>query len=121
MSRAQHDFGLSESGQRIHYEDCAACLEAAAPTSITSLRKSIGMTREQLADVLAVDRTTVWRWESGETPIPAAVPLALLWIRHCRRDTMQGNNYPLMVDVHALMLNEDIDQDTAVRSFGAAP
>ena len=90
------------------------------PTTVTSLRESIGMTREQLAEVLAVDRTTVWRWESGETPIPAAVPLALLWIRHCRR-TMQGNNYPLTADTHALMLDEDIDQDTAIRSFGAAP
>lgn len=61
-----------------------------------------------------------WRWETGGTPIPVYLPLALLWIRHTRR-TMQGNNYPLMADVQRLMLDEDIDQDTAVRSFGAAP
>ena len=91
------------------------------PATIATLRESIRMNREQLAEVLAVERTTVWRWETGETPIPAYLPLALLWIRHCRRDIMQGNNYPLMADTHALMLNEDIDQDTAIRSFGAAP
>lgn len=34
---------------------------------------------------------------------------------------MQGNQYPLMADVHRLMLDEDVDQETAVRSFGAAP
>lgn len=90
------------------------------PEQLATLRESIGLTREQLAGALGVDRTTVWRWETGGTPIPAYLPLALLWIRHTR-STMQGNNYPLMADIHALMLNEDIDQDTAVRSFGAAP
>ena len=92
-----------------------------AAATIAALRESIGLTGEQLAEALAVDRSTIWRWETGSTPIPAAVPLALLWIRHCRRDIMRGNNYPLMADTHALMLNEDIDQDTAIRSFGAAP
>lgn len=91
------------------------------PEQLATLRESIRMTREQLAEALGVDRTTVWRWETGGTPIPDYLPLAILWIRRCRRDIMQGNHYPLMVDVHALMLNEDIDQDTAVRSFGAAP
>lgn len=90
------------------------------PEQLATLRESIRMTREQLADALGVDRTTVWRWETGGTPIPVYLPLALLWIRHTRR-TMQGNNYPLMADVQCLMLNEDIDQETAVRSFGAAP
>lgn len=88
--------------------------------AITTLRESIRMSREQLADALGIDRTTVWRWETGEASTPAYLPLALLWIRHTRR-AMQGNGYPLMLDVHRLMLDEDIDQDTAIRSFGAAP
>lgn len=91
------------------------------PEQLATLRESLRMSREQLGDALGVDRATIWRWESGETPSPTYLPLALLWIRHCRRDTMQGNGYPLMVDVHRLMLDEDIDQDTAIRSFGAAP
>lgn len=90
------------------------------PEQLASLRESIRMTRDQLAEALGVDRTTIWRWETGATTIPVYLPLALLWIRHTRR-TMQGNNYPLMADVQCLMLNEDIDQDTAIRSFGAAP
>ena len=90
------------------------------PEQLATLRESIRVNREQLADALGVDRTTVWRWETGETPSPAYLPLALLWIRHTRR-TMQGNQYPLMADVHRLMLDEDVDQETAVRSFGAAP
>ena len=90
------------------------------PEQLATLRESIRMTREQLAEALGVERTTIWRWETGDAPIPAYLPLALLWIRHTRR-TMQGNNYPLMADVHVLMLNEDVDQDTAVRSFGVAP
>jgi len=90
------------------------------PEQLATLRESVSMNREQLADALGVDRTTVWRWETGETPIPAYLPLALLWIRHTR-SIMQGNNYPLMADVLRIMLDEDIDQETAIRSFGAAP
>lgn len=90
------------------------------PEQLATLRESIRMTREQLADALGVDRTTVWRWETGGTPIPVYLPLALLWIRHTRR-TMQGNHYPLMADVAHVMAAEEIDQDTAIRSFGVAP
>lgn len=89
------------------------------PEQLATLRESIRMTREQLADALGVERTTVWRWETG-MPSPAYLPLALLWIRHTR-SAMQGSHYPLMADIHRLMLEEDIDQDTAIRSFGAAP
>lgn len=90
------------------------------PEQLATLRESLRMSREQLGDALGVDRATIWRWESGETPSPTYLPLALLWIRHTR-SSMQGNQYPLMADVHRLMLDEDVDQETAVRSFGAAP
>ena len=40
---------------------------------IRKLRKRLGLTQQQLADKLGVDRTTVSRWERGEVePSPMA-------------------------------------------------
>lgn len=41
------------------------------------LRKSLEMTQERLAERLAVHRTTVARWETGEVPIGQAESVAL--------------------------------------------
>lgn len=87
---------------------------------LATLRESVGLTREQLAATLDIDRSSVLRWEAGEAPVPTAVPLALLWIRHTRA-SMQGSQYPLMADIQRLMLDENIDQATAIRSFGVEP
>lgn len=87
---------------------------------LAALRQSTGLSGPELAAVLGVDRSTVYRWESGASPIPAAVPLALLTIRR-HRTNMAGNNYPLAADVQRVMLDEGVDRDTAVRSFGVEP
>ena len=36
-------------------------------TQITQRREAIGYTRQQLADAVGVDHSTVWRWEAGES------------------------------------------------------
>lgn len=38
-----------------------------------------------------------------------------------RRAEMQGNNYPLMVDVLRVMREEGLSQDEAIRAFGVEP
>jgi transcriptional regulator with XRE-family HTH domain len=80
----------------------------------------MGLSQPQLAAALDVSERTISRWETGATPIPPAVLLALLTIRR-HRATMQGQNYPLMADVAHVMAEEGIDQDTAIRCFGVDP
>ena len=36
---------------------------------LTTYRKAKSLTVEALADLLGVDRTTVWRWEKGRIPV----------------------------------------------------
>ena len=37
------------------------------PEKLRAYRRIHGLSRERMAEVLGVDRTTVWRWERGET------------------------------------------------------
>lgn len=39
--------------------------------ALTEYRDEKGKTREMLADDLAVDPTTIWRWETGAVKVPA--------------------------------------------------
>ena len=51
--------------------DAVADGAAKRPRLLAQRRKALGLTQEQLADLLDVDRTTVARWERGETqPLP---------------------------------------------------
>ena len=44
-------------------------------TGLVAARKAAGFTQEELAARLGVERTTVYRWESGETnPLPMLRP-----------------------------------------------
>ena len=44
-------------------------------TGLVAARKAAGFTQEQLADRLGVERSTVYRWESGDTnPLPMLRP-----------------------------------------------
>lgn len=45
-------------------------------TELTSIRTTLGLTYDELAQVLGVHRTTVWRWEGGKA-IPKATAMAL--------------------------------------------
>lgn len=47
-------------------------------TDLRSIRQSAGVTQEQLATLLGVRGNTVYRWESGRSPISAAVALAIV-------------------------------------------
>jgi DNA-binding XRE family transcriptional regulator len=49
----------------------AVAKTAAKREQLAERRKAVGLTQEQLAELLDVDRTTVARWERGETqPLP---------------------------------------------------
>lgn len=48
-----------------------------AQNRLLHLRKSAGLTQDQLAEKLGVDRSTVSRWESCEAPIADRHKLAL--------------------------------------------
>lgn len=36
---------------------------------LTIYRKAKGLTLDALAETLGVDRTTIWRWETGKVPV----------------------------------------------------
>jgi transcriptional regulator with XRE-family HTH domain len=40
-------------------------------------RKRLGLTQEKLADRLGINRMTIIRYESGESPVPKSVEMAL--------------------------------------------
>lgn len=44
---------------------------------VQAWREAYVLTRAAMADLLGVDRTTVRRWETGHTPPPRWLPLAL--------------------------------------------
>jgi transcriptional regulator with XRE-family HTH domain len=44
------------------------------------LRERLGLTREQLGELLGVNRSTIARWEDGERTIPPYLHLALQMI-----------------------------------------
>lgn len=55
--------------------DSAAKTKAARRDKLAQRRKTLGLTQEDLAAILKVERTTVARWERGESnPLP--------WMRH---------------------------------------
>ena len=39
------------------------------PNQLTALRKRTGLERSAFADLLGVERTTIWRWETGSRKI----------------------------------------------------
>ena len=47
------------------------------PEELRTLRKQAGLTQEQLADLLSIDRMTVSRWETGKVPIDTITAIAI--------------------------------------------
>jgi transcriptional regulator with XRE-family HTH domain/tetratricopeptide (TPR) repeat protein len=55
--------------------DGSARAGAAKRRALAERRKAVGLTQEQLAELLRVERTTIVRWERGETrPLPGLQP-----------------------------------------------
>lgn len=55
---------------------------------IKALREQVGLTTTQLADRLNVERTTVYKWESGENRPTADGLLRLAEFFHCTIDEL---------------------------------
>jgi transcriptional regulator with XRE-family HTH domain len=49
-------------------------------------RKAMGLTQEQLADILGVSPNTIARWERGEMKIPSFLSLAIETIERKAKD-----------------------------------
>ena len=45
------------------------------------MRERLGLTQEELAKRLGKNRASIIRYESGETPVPKAVEMALKFIK----------------------------------------
>lgn len=52
------------------------------PTSISDLRRRLGLTQEQLGQVLGVHAVTVSKWERGTRPLPLYNLQQVWWAGH---------------------------------------
>lgn len=92
------------------------------PEQLAEFRDELRLSQRSLARILDVDVSTVSRWESGQTRIPAMLDLAAVTIRRYRADlASRGLSYPMMADVLTIMREEGIDQGAAIRRFGVEP
>lgn len=55
-------------------------------------REALGLTQEQLSEILGVDIVTISRWERGTRSIPPHLPLALEAIERQHKEQKQGSN-----------------------------
>lgn len=44
--------------------------DEATPTWLRDSRRALGWSMAKLADYIGVDRSTLWRWENGQTTMP---------------------------------------------------
>jgi len=56
------------------------------PHELRLRRKALGLSQEQLAELLDVDEMTVSRWERGVYPIPRYIGLAVEALEWRRRE-----------------------------------
>lgn len=61
--------------------------------ALVDLRKSAGMTQQQLADRLEVDQTAVSKWEKGINPPLLKYRKKLCNIFHCTEADLEQSNY----------------------------
>jgi transcriptional regulator with XRE-family HTH domain len=76
---------LTELGNRLKI----ACM---INEELKQRREALGLTQEQLAEILGVDIVTISRWERGVRAIPPHLPLALESIERQHKDRKQGSN-----------------------------
>lgn len=55
------------------------------PQELVDRREELRLTRAELARILGISRSTLHRWEAGDTAIPPYLELALAYVRHNRR------------------------------------
>ena len=68
------------------------------PDQFTLLRFKLNYSQQELADWLAVNRSTVSRWEQGRRRIPIAVVKAMeLWLEKKTADDMIENGTRLII------------------------
>lgn len=54
-------------------------MTAPTPADLRHLREQHSLTLNAAAELLRVDRMTVWRWEQGRSPMPPMAVWALQW------------------------------------------
>ena len=55
-------------------------------TEIKKIRETLAMTRSQLGEQLGVTPTTIYRWETGRSPVSKITVLALHQLVHVIND-----------------------------------
>ena len=75
------------------------------PADLIYARGQLGLSAAQLAAELGYGRTSVWRWESGELPIPRVVELAVnyLLVKDAQTDTEISEK---RIRIHGVTLHE---------------
>lgn len=62
-----------------------AALETVTPKMVQDRRRELELSTSDLAFLLDVHRTTIWRWESGNVAIPRTAWRAMKAIRKVKR------------------------------------
>jgi DNA-binding transcriptional regulator YiaG len=57
-----------------------------SPAELTKIRKRMQLSQPALATALAVEKSTVWRWETGAVQIPKVAELAVRYLLLTRRE-----------------------------------
>lgn len=87
---------------------------------VRAFREMLGLSQAAMARVFGVDRSTIRRWEEGETEAPLLLDLAAMTVVHLRGE-MGGNRYPSVTDIYRVMQEYGVTQDIAIRAFGVEP
>jgi transcriptional regulator with XRE-family HTH domain len=59
-------------------------------TDLRTRRRGLGLTQEDLAEVLDVTGRTVQRWEAGDVPIPRTLDFALNALEALAKDELRA-------------------------------
>lgn len=89
-----HDLGAGHTGARgkmaLDTTFAGGYTPAMTPTSVKRIRRELGLTQEQLAREIGVDRVTVARWELGLRAIPEPTARLIRLLHAGARGTAKG-------------------------------